>query len=309
MTDLSLDGLDDLLAPAVIATAADPPPAKRTRQRKQPTMKGKGPLYLDIETIPDHSREHLFGLEPLPQAAVETPMEHLLSCQEFLSQSIDAMKECMANKCPPDHWIDGVEETEVAGKKRKGVLEYLKELRKLKDAAVVAHANRIKTMSVTPEFCRIVALGLMMGADEPNVEFAETEEQEAAMLGILWKILANYTGPIVVFNGLSFDLPAIFVRSSILGVQPTRRIDLKPWGNDVIDIYAVRFPRGSSTPMGQQRLTVALEVEDADADPDTGAKVYDQFRAKEFDKIVDHNRKDLVRLRGLHAMYQGFFCN
>lgn len=317
MSSLDLDfdiGLPEpVAAQEVVMPLVDPPghKSKPSRRGKAPTTRGRGPLYLDIETIPDLSRESCFGLDPLPAVRPENTPDTLMSAQEFCSQSIKEMRQWAENNNPPESWIAGVLDYEQAQSKvRSGVLDLVAEMRKVKTAVTAARLAQLKTMSVTPEFCRIVTIGAAMGASDPTAELALDEDSERQMLESFWSLLASYTGPIVVFNGLRFDLPVIFVRSAMLGVEPTRRLDLRPWGSDVIDLYATRFPPGSSTPMGQKRLTAALQIEDAETDQgDDGSQVYDQFVAGEHHKIVEHVLKDVVRLRGLHAMYQGFFCN
>jgi hypothetical protein len=284
-------------------------PAKQSRRTTAKT-RGGGPLYLDIETIPDFSRMEGYGLDPLPVAAAETPTENLMSVAEFLSQDLKAIKESAAQINPPLHWIDEVEQVDSQSPKpRKGVADVCKEMRKAKEAVAVAHAERIKLMSVTPEFCRIVAIAWAMGDGEVvcHSSMGDNHSERMALME-WWSVLAKYTGPIVTFNGLKFDLPAIFVRSSCLFVEPTRRIDLKPWGGDVIDLYAIRFPPGTK-PMGQKRLCAALKIDDPSDQEDDGSLVYQQFVAGEHAKIAEHVQKDIVRLRRLHEFYRGFFCN
>lgn len=307
LDDLPIGAATAIVAPAPPATA---PAEKPRRTKRTPVTRGKGPLYLDIETIPDLSRESSFGLDPLPNDKPEDPPDNLMDAQEFLSQSIKEMEQWAEQHNPPESWIAGIEDCELAGKKRKGVVDLIAGIRKTKGAFAEAHADRMKLLSTTPEYCRIVAIAAAMGTAEPKSEFAVNEEQERLLLASFWTLMADYAGPVVVFNGLRFDLPVIFVRSAMLGIEPTRRFDMRPWGTDVIDLYAARFPPGSSNPMGQKKLTAALQIEDAETDQDDdGSQVYAQFCAGEYDKIINHVTKDIVRLRGLHAMYQGFFCN
>lgn len=311
---MDLDFDIGLPAPAAEQTAVATAPAEKKprakRTAKAPSSRGRGPLYLDIETIPDLSRLDSFGLDPLPDNKPEDPPEALMTAEEFLSQSIKEMGEWATQHNPPESWIAGLLDVEQTGKKRKGVTDLIAEMRKSKNVFTEAKSAQLKLMSTTPEYCRIVAIAAAMGSDEPTSEFAATEEDEKRLLANFWTLMGNYSGPVVVFNGLRFDLPVIFVRSALLGIEPTRRFDLKPWGSDVIDLYALRFPPGSSRPMGQKKLTAALQIEDAETDQDDdGSQVYDQFLAGEHDKIIYHVTKDIVRLMGLHAMYQGFFCN
>ena len=266
-------------------------------------------LYLDIETIPDAARESVFALPPVESAMSETPESELLSPDEFLSQSLKECEEWLAQKCPPDQWLKSVEEAERQQKKpRSGLFKHLDSAKKAKQDSLSAANERIKLLSVTPEYCRICAIAWAIGQDAPVSRIAVDDGQELEALAEFWRLLSSMSAPIVTFNGLRFDIPVIFVRSALHGLSPTRKLSLKPWDNDVVDIYVRRFPPGSSGQMGQKALTRAYCLEDSSTQEDDGSQVYDQFQRQDYAAIKHHVESDIVRLRSLHHFMYGYFC-
>lgn len=272
-----------------------------------PSKATSAPLYLDIETIPDFSRESTFGFDPIPDLPPETSLADLLSGDQFVSQSIDAMKQSIAGKNPPACWVEEVREAEGrTGKKvRDGVMKLLSELEGQKNANVEARQAQLKTMSLTPEYLKIVAIGLAVGGDEIQTALAETDDDEAEMLDSLWRLIAKVNGPIIGFNVLGFDLPAIFVRSCLLHVTPTRRLDMRPWGKDVIDVMEARFPRGNrAKPMKELSRLYGIENETEGVDGSQVLRLWNEDR----EQLRAYLKSDIHQTRRLHLLWSGFFC-
>lgn len=268
-----------------------------------------GPLFFDLETIPDFSREHLFGLPPLPDEIPETPMENMLSSSEFLSMSLKEMPEILKGKNPPEVWIDEVDKVESQKPKpRKGVLDILANLRSAKSDANQAAAieARNKTMATTPEMCRIVAFGWALGKEEASCLLSDgTDECEVNLLEMFWLIVKDLRGPIVGYNCLSFDLPVILARSIMLGVRPTRPISLSKYGNrGVVDLMLSRFPGNNWKGLSQMAKLYGLGGKTEGMD---GSKVLETFQ--ENPALVSEYCRDDVRItQSLYEKWSGYFC-
>lgn len=266
-----------------------------------------GELYFDIETVPDYSRLELFGLEPIPEPAKVTPREQCPPCAELLADSIPAIKMCLAKLNPADEYLDllaDVERDGRAGKNRAGVIDAIAAAKLAKNAYADAIEKRRKLLSVTPEYCRVAALGWAVGNAEPEVLLAVKAEEERALLEKFWELVRECR-PLVGFNCAAFDLPTIFVRSAILGVPSSRKLDLKPWGGDVLDLMAVRYqPR--STPMGLKELCrlygIGLNVEDVD-----GSQV-EVLMQENPTMVAEYCKSDVAATRALHSFMCGYFC-
>ena len=289
-------------APPIAATTPTPAAPTQTRSTKRTT---KQPLYFDLETVPDEERMHLFELDPLPELLPETPLANLMAPEEFLSQTLDVIRKWLETHNPPAAWLATIETTERQGKNRKGLMEAIGECRNAAAVVAAAAAERQKLMSITPEYCRIVAVGAARGDAEINGAVVGlngiTEED---LIESLW-LAIDECGPLVGFNVLWFDLPTLFIRSAILGVKPAKRLDLKAWGNDVVDLAKSRFP--SATPKGMGLKTLArlygIPVSAGDTD---GSDVYRLWK-EEPAKLAEYVKSDVEITRKLHRFYAGFF--
>jgi predicted PolB exonuclease-like 3'-5' exonuclease len=305
--------------PPAITTAEPPKPAVTPEEKPQPiagTKKRSSPLYIDIETIPDESRAHLFGLEPLP-----TPAEYLAENDstppsELLRGTIDEVKSAIARsqasgkKLPRVVVAACIVSEKNAAKPRKGVIDLFSDMLASidgeADAIVAATENQRKTMSVTPEFCRVVSLGYAIGSEKPtSLTVGNSGITELDLLKRFWELVASTKGPIVGYNVAGFDLPVLFVRSALLGVDATRKIDLTPWKGDVCDLMQARFPRGGSRRLKDLARLMGIEVPAEGVD---GSQVYGLYAAGKLDEIAAYVQSDVDVSRSLHRLYGGFFC-
>lgn len=290
-------------------TAPAAPPRSSTQPSRSPSQsrqrpRGKQPVYFDIETVPDFSREHLFGFDPLPEAKPVVAYGDLMTPEEFVSQTIKEMEQCGEQISPPGEWLDDVIAAERAtGKKyRDGVGKLVAKLRESHAAVDQAKAERCKAMSVTPEMLRIVAIGFAVGDDDV---WARCTDDESWLLGEFWSAVKDM-GPVVGFNVLGFDLPAVFSRSILLGVTPTRRFDTRPWGGDVCDLMYERFPKSKATGLKRLASLYGVEVPEDDCD---GSQVLGLWQAGDEgrEKIQRYVTSDVEITRTLHRMWSGFF--
>lgn len=97
-----------------------------------------------------------------------------------------------------------------------------------KDAAKIDAAKRERAdkqlagAALDPAVNRIVAVGWATTRQpDPVVEVCRDETIEACVLEQLWKMVVINTGVrrLITFNGISFDLPTLLTRSSLLGVD------------------------------------------------------------------------------------------
>ena len=299
-------------APAAVETQERKP---RTRSATSGT-KGRQFFYFDLETVPDESRLDAFGLEPIAPPAPRTPIDQCPPIDAALGWTLDGLKKALSDTNPCDEWLDQFEAAENAKtgkeKPRKGALDAVSEVRQQSGRHEAAIAERQKLLSVTPEFNKIISAGWCIGSGptEAMVVGAPPQWSQAAKISEIdivdriWSLIES-SGPIVGFNVLHFDLPTLFVRSALLGVKPPRKLDLRPWGDDVIDLMAVRYPKGPGRKLKELAVCYGFAVPAGDFD---GSQVYAAWKAGEFNQIAAYVRSDVEISRKLHSLYRGFFC-
>src|SRR5690606_19755878 len=105
-----------------------------------------------------------------------------------------AIKQSLAGINPPDAWLDALVEAENASKKpRKGLLDAIDDKRRQLAQLERAGDDRIKLLSVTPEYCRIVAIGWAVGDGLAEVVMGDDER---SILQRFMDVLAAHEGPI-----------------------------------------------------------------------------------------------------------------
>lgn len=248
-------------------------------------------LYLDLETVPDYSRLAQFDIPALPPMATA-----LLTPVQFCSQTLGEVKEWFENHSAPEKWLSEIEEHERNQKKpRVGLFEAIQ---KSRDAVAV----RSKLLSVTPEYCRIVAAAWATGSGKVHSTVFD-QHAEAAYLETLWREIANVR-TIIGYNILNFDLPVILTRSALLGVTPSRRINLSPYRNtDVCDLMVARWPKGGA--MGLKKLARALGIE-IPADDCDGSQV-EMLYNTDPEKLKAYVGSDVSVTREVHRLMSGYF--
>lgn len=261
--------------------------------------------YFDLETIPDFERQALFGLEPVSEMPPVTSPDNLLSADEFLSQSLGEIGKWLDNNNPPERWLADVIATEAAGKKpRKGLTDAVDSLRSRLEKIGAAAEERRKLLSVTPEFCRIVAIGWAVDNGDPQEIHGD---DEVAMLSAFWRQVAACK-QVCGYNISGFDLNVIYARSIILDVKPTRKFDSRPWGADVVDLMKVRFGGGGFGGKSLKLKTLAacygipVPAEDVD-----GSQVLDLYLNDQA-KLALYVKSDVWITRELHRRFKGTFC-
>ncbi|MCL4295746.1 MAG: hypothetical protein KJ077_08465 [Anaerolineae bacterium] len=256
-------------------------------------------LFVDIETAPDKERLHLFDLpqapETLPDVA-ELLVGAVAETEKFLGEY---------GPCLSADYLDLLVIAESQGKKRSGVFNAV-------DKAREAFARQQTELSVTPEYCRVVALGSALGlTEEPVAEVvglpcsleADGIVDERYILEEFWRLAEGRGTVLVGYNLLDFDLRVLLVRSALLGIEPTRVFDLKPWGKDCIDLMKARFPMGKAMKLKQLARLYGLPVPVEDVDGSMIAELIETNPAK----VAQYVRSDIVVTRALYRFYGGYF--
>lgn len=268
---------------------------------------GRQTVYFDIETVPDESRRHLFGLdEPIEEKPIKEPQN---TPAQLVAGTVAQIKEILEANNPSDDWLAGLEAAETAGKKRETVFWLISSIRKARNSSndPQAKADKIKKMSVTPEYLKIVAMGIAIGSGDPVGlvvnDHLNGSVSEVELLEWFWDVV-KHAGAIVGYNILGFDLPAIMVRSALLGVTPSRTFDTKPWGTDTIDLMLKRWPRGGQMRLKDVAPLYGIEVDAGDMD---GGQVYEVFETEPH-KLKVYVASDVKLCQRLHRVWSGLFC-
>lgn len=256
------------------------------------------PLFIDIETAPDKERLHLFDL---PQAPADLPAPEALLGESIpsIEAFLDSFGPCLAAD-----YLEQLNDQETAGKGRAGVYKALLKARE-------AVTRQRTELSVTPEYCRVVALGYALGLGQgpfawveglPHYETTNLVD-ETFILSEFWRIAEARDTVLVGYNLLDFDLRVILVRSALLGVAPTRVFDLKPWGRDCLDLMKARFPTGKAMKLKQLARLYGLPVTVNDVDGSMVAELIE----KDPLKVADYVASDVALTRALYRFYGGYF--
>lgn len=279
-------------------------PREQRREQSQTTTT-RGVFYFDLETVPDYERADLFDLEPIPEPAKRTTLDQCPAVDEVVKGTLEEFKVTVTKLNPVDEFLTLIDATEKASKKpRKGIFDLTAGIRNQdadRESLIVAQR---KQMSVTPEFCKIVALGWAAGESQVNSMVVGVDGvDEERLLHEFWDYVRSAKS-ICGFNILNFDLPVIFIRSILLDVAPSRQFDTKPWGTDIIDLMQKRFPRSGA--MGLKRIAKLMGVDVPAGDVD-GSQV-EKLWMEDPAKVGEYVRSDIEITREIHRKYSGYFC-
>lgn len=99
-----------------------------------------------------------------------------------------------------------------------------KDPEKIAAYVVEAQANALAKAALDPGLLRVVAIGAQVGVGEPVAWLARNVKEEHTALAAFWTLVAQQFaggGELVGFNVIGFDLPALIMRSWLLGVTPS----------------------------------------------------------------------------------------
>ena len=256
----------------------------------------KGPLFFDLETVPDDSGRVVLDEDGRGEVdSAEMPFIF-----DSISEAQDYLKSHKLSEAQLEY-LDDMERSK--DKPRKGILDAISSEKKRQASA---EESRRLALSTVPEYCRIAAMGIARGNSPIRSILIHNDEQEAQALRAWWKIVVMGDTP-CGYNILGFDLPVIFARTAILDRSiKTKLIDLRPWGN-TIDIYAKRFPRGSSGAQpGKLKEIAPLYGIDVPAGDVDGSEVADLYRDDPV-KLAEYVQSDVHITRELYRKWKGLF--
>mgnify|MGYP001591241760 FL=1 len=195
--------------------------------------------------------------------------------------------------------------------------EYQKALRDLKQG-----------LGFSPLTGEIVAIGVLDYEKEkgavyfqaPGIDFKETEENgikfksatEKEMLENFWNGARSYQ-EFISFNGRSFDVPFLMVRSAIRGVRPSkdlmsnRYLNSQRFDGKHIDLLDQFSFYGAVRRKGNLHLwSRAFGIESPKAGGVTGEDVGILFKERKFLDIAKYNVGDLIATKKLYEYWEKY---
>lgn len=267
-------------------------------------------LFLDIETIPDLSR--IKGTKWYGEKDT-VPTDQLIPVDQLVAKTAVEISAYVKMHACPANYLELLRSAEIATKNRDTVIKSIQ-------SACSNNDGWTKTASLCPELCKIICFGFgfdtddsvhaddaIIGGDTDLVICSDVlSDMEEEGLRKFWELAR--TRQIVGYNCLGFDLPVIFARSAILGITPSRSLDIGRYTKSVIDLYIKRFGNypPSGHPADQKSLCRLYGMEVGDMD---GSKVFDLWQSGQTQEIADYQLSDLQGLRFLFRSWMGFFVN
>lgn len=141
------------------------------------------------------------------------------------------------------------------------------------------------------------------GNDKIEPTVVNSIEDEVKLLEEIWWSIAQ-ARTLVGFNILHFDLPVILVRSALLGITPSRRINLSPYRNtEVCDLMMARWPKGGQMKLKAMARSLGIEIPAYDCD---GSQVEHLYKTDP-DKLRAYVTSDVSVTRDVHRTLSGYF--
>jgi len=147
-------------------------------------------------------------------------------------------------------------------------------------------------------------------SEEDNIKFRILQEKE--MLQQFWNLAQKYD-EFVSFNGRTFDVPFLLIRSAIHGIRPTknlmanRYLSSQPKNAKHIDLLDQLTFYGAVRRRGSLHLFArAFGIESPKADGITGDQVGQLFKEKRFLDIAKYNVGDLLATKKLFEKWERF---
>lgn len=188
---------------------------------------GRGLFVFDIETVPDDSR---FPRPKIKEQAARDidPNEVLKTVKSVETAVVAGLSITQA---------ETLLQAEREGKNREGAVKALLSVSK----TATQEVDQWHRLSADPFRCRIVALACQWyDAEEPDAMVCTNEDEEREALEIFWSY--HESGRRCGFNIASFDDRVILWRSLILGVRSSRKLSLKKYDEQRLDLMQILFP-------------------------------------------------------------------
>lgn len=180
-------------------------------------------------------------------------------------------------------------------------------------------------LGISPLTGRIISIGVLnpetgKGAAYYQQQNGETEETDGNMtlvpcqdekdiLRRFWEVATHYD-QFITFNGHSFDVPYLTIRSAALKVKPTKNlIGNRYWDKPHLDVYdrltnfgAVRFKRSLHL------WCMAFGINSSKGGEVDGPEVAQFFKDKKCREIAKYCYDDLVATKELYDYWERYMC-
>ncbi len=160
------------------------------------------------------------------------------------------------------------------------------------------------------EFSASAKGGSASGGKEDNITYKQCSEKE--MLEKFWEGAKNYNY-FITFNGRSFDIPFMMVRSAVHGIRPTKDLMrgryLYQQTSDAmhIDLLDQLTFYGAMRRKGSLHLwSRAFGITSPKASGITGDDVAKLFKEKKYTEIARYNAGDLRATKELHEKWENY---
>lgn len=168
---------------------------------------------------------------------------------------------------------------------------------KIKAAEEQFNADLVKKLSVNPMTLQIVSLQML---DDNG--FCKTPNDERESLGLFWEE-ADRHDLFIGHNILDFDLTAIFMRSMVHKIKPTKKISLKRYQTrTVFDTMKIL---GNWT--NYIKLDDALMRFGISKKSGSGSEVYQRWLEKDYEWINDYCKLDTLKAKELYNILSNFY--
>ncbi len=254
---------------------------------KQSTDAPAGSVFVfDLETVPDESR---FPRPPKiekvkrPDAAID--LEKLAGQTiPYIKSKIPLMSEAQLLKL--------AEMEESSAKPRSGVRDAISQQLAIDNADDhEAAMSEWKKLAFNPFGCRIVALGIRSAKHHVTM-LAKNDDEERELLRVLWQHIARFKTR-CGYNITNFDDAVLVMRSMLLGVDASERINRKKYGDRAsIDLMTCLFPAGPSQKL--KEVCKMIGIVPPVGYEMSGDKVFDLAEAGDWSGIAAYVESDAV---------------
>lgn len=274
----------------------------------------RGMMFFDFETVPDESKWPRPSETDIPKPEFDpyaSDFESLDVAGFFKVNSTAAAVTATlkANKYSQTQLLDlrSFEQSQ-PGKSgnRSTVLKAIAAELEYGDKIVADWETEFKTAfdkwkkecSVNPIKARICAFGWAIGATgEVHRMTARSDDDERAICEKFWELVRNGRQR-CGYNIFNFDDLLIGIRSLILGVTPSIKLQRKKFANDqAVDLMVRLFPSGNASKCKDVCYSLGIDIPAGDME---GSQVFDLFEDGDMDAIGGYVASDVAVERELY---------
>jgi 3'-5' exonuclease len=170
-----------------------------------------------------------------------------------------------------------------------------------KRLALYGEYGRVLTIGVIVERDRVETHRGVLGRERQTMMF---HLDEARTLRGFWKLLKNFNisrDLVIGHNVLEYDLPFIYKRSVIHGVEPSVRLSFARYrSSPIFDTMREWAQWDMKRVISLVELARVLKVEGGKAEGIDGSRIYDRFCAGCHDEIARYCLRDVEMVRAIY---------